>query len=154
MESRMSKLRRTLLPYVLSGLISLVACELLLRAFTTSHYEIVLLADGTKVLVPCAGTRLFGTAGLYEGAGSVEVRVTDQRFIHPGYEQKGETTAIFLGGSTTRAGDPGIGIFILPLGVLLLLVALVTTAWAVTASNGRRPRRSTKPPEVERDPGE
>lgn len=37
----------------------------------------------------------------------------------------------FLGGAVTYAGDPGVGIVLLPLGVLLLLIAVFATAVAL-----------------------
>lgn len=40
----------------------------------------------------------------------------------------------FLGGLGVVGGDPGLGILLVPLGVVLLLVAIVQTALAVTAT--------------------
>jgi hypothetical protein len=52
----------------------------------------------------------------------------------------------FLGGTVFYAGDPGVGILLLPLGALLLLAAVVLTAMAVTSgrthrSQGEGPKR-------------
>lgn len=40
----------------------------------------------------------------------------------------------FLGGTVTWGSDPGLGIFILPIGVVLLFTALLASAWGVTFS--------------------
>jgi hypothetical protein len=40
----------------------------------------------------------------------------------------------FLGGLFTYGGDPGLGIFLLPLGALLLLVGVFLTAWRCVGS--------------------
>jgi hypothetical protein len=38
----------------------------------------------------------------------------------------------FLGGAWPAGGDPGLGILLVPLGALLLAVAVARTAWALT----------------------
>ena len=40
----------------------------------------------------------------------------------------------FLGGLTAQGGDPGMGIFVLPIGAGLLIAALVLSAWGLTSS--------------------
>ena len=40
----------------------------------------------------------------------------------------------FLGGLTAQSGDPGLGIFVLPIGAGLLIVSLVLSAWGLTSS--------------------
>ena len=40
----------------------------------------------------------------------------------------------FLGGVVVRGGDPGPGIVVLPIGALLLLLAVLATARAVSKS--------------------
>ena len=43
-----------------------------------------------------------------------------------------------LGGIVVYGGDPGPGILLVPVGAILLLVALALTAWKITAANGSR----------------
>ncbi len=40
----------------------------------------------------------------------------------------------FLGGLTAQGGDPGLGIFVLPIGAGLLIAALGLSAWGLTSS--------------------
>jgi hypothetical protein len=42
----------------------------------------------------------------------------------------------FLAGFFIYGGDPGLGIFLVPVGALLLFVGILTTAWQVTTAGG------------------
>ena len=43
----------------------------------------------------------------------------------------------FLGGVFIQQGDPGLGVLLVPPGALLLLVAVVLTAWSLRSENVR-----------------
>jgi hypothetical protein len=52
----------------------------------------------------------------------------------------------FLGGVVIYAGDPGLGIVLVPVGALLLFTAVFLTARGVYSPNGRPAKPEPAPP--------
>ena len=52
-------------------------------------------------------------------------------------------TGFFLGGIFIYGGDPGLGVLLVPIGGLLLVVAVFLIAWGVTTGRGGMSGRLT-----------
>jgi hypothetical protein len=58
----------------------------------------------------------------------------------------------FLGGIFTYAGDPGVGIFLVPVGAAFLFVGVLLAAIAITDPQGRDATKVEKPDPVKKRP--